>query len=611
MSDFTTISYFLDTSNLDKLKQELQHTANVIAGERSFLAIDKSIQTVELQISKSGSRRIKEADYYKRKRDPKVWVEARHGDLQLVDIFEEAKKHAEKEAKKATSNDDAKKKFISIHGNCVGVSGQAGIGKTTLTKQLVDKVLKKELFDISFLFYVSLKKVIYDERMNVLKFLLTNLESNWEHDHTSDKEILKRVEESEKVMIIFDGLDEATIELEKRCPNATLYDVATPDVILKNILNGSILRKAKKLITSRPRQMWELWHECRPHCIVNVLGINREAQRQICKNICEDDSEKVMESLLSQPELVAQCYVPIICIFTVYWLHKNMHHPDETNLFPSVTNIILKVLETFDEHDIARSEFELEKLSKLAWEGLSHRKYEFSENEIHKFNLKKESLNTVLTTDTKKNTKICILHVEKITYFSHLILQEFFSAICLILFLPFEEFKQALSPNNKRFNKQTITTNENLDVVRNFIFGLCNAATFRRLINLQPKLSLDNSNVDKKKLHLEKFVSKLVKDRRSFKFHKYLKICSMLYEMQDQKVTKNIVELFPEELEIYNKENIFPHDVSCLFYVLQERHNLLDLILYEPTFVGNSFERFLKKFKGMPECIKVSTVDSA
>ena len=593
MSDFT-VCFFLDSSNLEKLKQKLQHTAKVITGKKNFSAVDKSIQTVELQILKSGSRRVNEADYFKRKRDPKLWIAARHPLLQLVDLFKEAKDLAKKEAKKATSNDDAKKKFVSIHGNCVGVSGQAGIGKTTLTKQLVDKVLKKELLDTDFLFYVSLKKVNYDEKMNVLKFLLTNLESNWEHGHTSDIEILKRVEESEKVMIIFDGLDEATIELEKRCPNATSYDVATPDVILKNILNGNILRKAKKLITSRPRQMWELWHECRPHCIVNVLGINREAQRQICKNICEDDSENVMESLLSQPELVAQCHVPIICIFTVYWLHKNMHHPDETGLFPSVTNIILNVLETFVTQNIAKSEFELEKLSKLAWEGLSSRKYEFSENEIHKFNLKKKSLNTVLTT----NTKICLLYVEKITYFSHLILQEFFSAICLILFLPFNEFKKALSANNKRF--------ENLDVVRNFIFGLCNAATFRRLINLQSHLSLDNSNVDKKKLHLEQFVSKLAKDRRSFKFHKCLKICSMLYEMQDQKVTKNIVELFPEELEIDNKDNIFPHDVSCLFYVLQERRNLLQFIFYKPTFVGNSLERFLEKFAGMPECIKVS-----
>ena len=230
----------------------------------------------------------------------------------------------------------------------MGVSSQAGIRKTTLTKQLVKKVLNKELLDINFLFHVSLKKVNYEEKLNVLQFLLTNLDSSWEHNPASDKLLSKQLEESEKVMLIFDGLDEATIKLEQQCPNAKLYDATTPEVILKNILNGNILRKAKKLITSRPRQMWELHGQYRPHCIVDVLGINLDGQRQICKDICEDDSEKVLNELLNHPKLSAQCFVPIICIFTIYWLHQKHLQPDQTPLFPSVTNILLNVLETFN-----------------------------------------------------------------------------------------------------------------------------------------------------------------------------------------------------------------------------------------------------------------------
>ena len=594
---FCSIYYVLDSSKLDQLKKELLETANAISGEKSHLAVNKDVQTVELQISKSGSKKIEESDYYKRKRDPDLWNNEQQGDIKLLDLFKQAKKLAKEQAEQKTRNVVAKKKYIITHGNLVGISGQAGIGKTTLTKQLVEKVLKKEMLDIDFLFYVSLKKVDYEEKMSVLQFLLTNLYSCWEHDRASDKEILKRLEESEKVMIIFDGLDEATIELGKQCPNANIYVEKTPEILLKNILNGNILRKAKKLITSRPRQMLELQEQYRPHCIVDVLGINLEAQRQISKDICGDDSEKVLEELLNHPELLALCYVPIMCIFTVYWLHQKQLHPDKTITFPSVTNIILNMLETFAEHGIAKcEEFELEKLSKLAWEGLRHKKYEFSENEIKESKLKKESLNTLLTTGAKAKTQLRLLNVEKITCFSHLILQEFISAAYLILFLSLSEFEKVMSHTNEQLG--------NLDVVKNFMFGMCNTTTYKHLMALESSLCPEISNFNKKKSFLEQFVCKYAGDSTFNKFSKCLEVCTMLYEMHDRELTKKVVERFPEKWEISG--NIFPHDVGSLFYALRERQKLLELEIDEPKFVGDSFGRFMSKMAVMPECIKVS-----
>ena len=594
---FCSIYYVLDSSKLDQLKKELLETANAISGEKSHLAVNKDVQTVELQISKSGSKKIEESDYYKRKRDPDLWNNEQQGDIKLLDLFKQAKKLAKEQAEQKTRNVVAKKKYIITHGNLVGISGQAGIGKTTLTKQLLEKVLKKEMLDIDFLFYVSLKKVDYEEKMSVLQFLLTNLDSCWEHDRASDKKILKRLEESEKVMIIFDGLDEATIELGKQCPNANIYVEKTPEILLKNILNGNILRKAKKLITSRPRQMLELQEQYRPHCIVDVLGINLEAQRQISKDICGDDSEKVLEELRNHPELLALCYVPIMCIFTVYWLHQKQLHPDKTITFPSVTNIILNMLETFAEHGIAKcEEFELEKLSKLAWEGLRHKKYEFTENEIKESKLKKESLNTLLTTGAKAKTQLRLLNVEKITYFSHLILQEFFSAAYLILFLSLSEFEKVMSHTNKQLG--------NLDVVKNFMFGMCNTTTYKHLIALESSLCPDISNFNKKKSFLEQFVCKYAGDSTFNKFSKCLEVCTMLYEMHDRELTKKVVERFPEKWKV--SDNIFPHDVGSLFYALRERQKLLELEIDEPKFVGDSFGRFMSKMAVMPECIKVS-----
>ena len=543
---------------------------------------------------------MEESDYYKRKRDPELWNNKRQGDIKLEDLFKQAEELAKEQAKKETRNADAEKKYIITHGNWVGISGQAGIGKTTLTKQLLEKVLKKEMLDIDFLFYVSLNQVEYGEKMSVLQFLLTNLMSRWEHDSDLDKEILKRLEESDNVMIIFDGLDEATIELGKQCSNANIYFERKPEILLKNILNGNILPKAKKLITSRPRQMLELHEQYRPHCIVDVLGINLKAQRQISEDICGDDSEKVLEELINHPELWALCYVPIMCIFTVYWLHQKQLNPNETITFPSITNIILNMLETFSKHGIAKSEeFELHKLSKLAWEGLRHKKYEFSENEIKESKLKKESLNTLLTTGAKAKTQLRLLNVDKITYFSHLILQEFFSAAYLILFLSLSEFEKVMSHKNEQL--------ENLDVVKNFMFGMCNTTTHKRLMALESSLCPDISNSNnKKKSVLEQFVCKYAGDCTFNDFSKCLEACTMLYEMHDQELTKKVVERFPEKCKVSPNNNIFPHDVGSLFYALQERQKLLKLWINDPTFVGDSLKRFMSKMAVMPECIKVS-----
>ena len=203
-------------------------------------------------------------------------------------------------------------------------------------------------------------------------------------------------------------------------------------------------------------------------------------------------------------------------------------------------------------------------------------------------------MNTVLIT----NTQIRLLNVSKITYFSHLILQEFFSAVYLILFLPLSDFKDVLSDNDEQFG--------NLDVVKNFLFGLCNASTYERLTDLQSTLFPDQSDFEKKKLFLEQFACKITEDLSSNKLSKYLEICSLLYEMQDQELTKKVVDCFPDELEV-DRDNIFPHDVDSLFYLLQERQKLREMEIFNPNFVGDSRKRFMSKMAAMPECIQVST----
>ena len=541
-----------------------------------------------------------------------MWSKTRRGDIALEDIFKEANKVAKKNADLYTNNEDARTRYITVRGNCVAVSGQAGLGKTTFTKQLVEKVLKETLFEVEFLFYVSLRKVKFDKEINVLQFLLTNLHSSWEHDFALDKVILKELAERDKVMIIIDGLDEAVINFEDSCPTASINDATTPEIILKNLLDGHILPKAQKLITSRPRQLLELCENYRPDFIVDILGLNSDAQKQICQDICGSDCDKVYLYLNKHPELSAQCFVPIICIFTIYSLHQQLLNPNNSISFASVTNIILFVLENFARLRVLRSgTFELDKLSELAWNGLRHKKYEFSEEDLHQLKLRKDSLNTVLITGTNDSTKLRITHCGKITYFSHLILQDFFSASYLILFASFREFKETLSLKNDQTN---------LEVVKRFLFGLCNPDTYKRLLALHKSSDTNRaiSDIKQKQKSLKNYFLEVIKEPflkkmfsklhlstiPSINFSNYQTVCLWIYESQRKELTEEVAKFASKHLLISG--NIFPHEVASLCHVFRARRQPLVLEFKKPKFFGDSCERFLKEISTMQNQITVS-----
>ena len=594
----------------------MNETARIISGEKKTLPINKNIQRVELQISKSVSNAQEESHFQNLNRNPKMWSKTRLGNVILEELFVEANRAASKDADLFTNNKDARKRYINVHGNCVAVSAQAGLGKTTLTKQLLEKVLEEKILEVDYVFYVSLKKVKFNRDIGVLQFLLTNLYSSWEHDISLDKAVLKALAASDKVMIIMDGLDEADVNYKDSCPTVTMDDVTTAETILKNLLDGHILPKAKKLITSRPRQLLELRENYRPDFTVDILGLNSDAQKQICQDICGSNSEKVYEYLSKHPELSAQCFVPIICIFTIYSLHQQQLNPNNSIAFASVTNIMLYVLENFVRLRVWRSEtFELDKLAKLAWEGLRQKKYEFSEHDLQQLNLKKGSLDTVLTTGTNENTKLRLTLYGKVTYFSHLILQEFFSAAYLVLFASLQEFNEMLFS----VNNQT-----NFEVVKKFLFGLCNPDTYKRLLTLNNSLNTNKivSDLKEKNLSLTTFFSNVMNgpffkailyklhlsSAYTIDFASYQIVCLWIYESQQKELTEEAAKLTPMNLLVSG--NVFPHEVSSLCYVLRARLQPLTLKFEEPKFIGDSCERLLKEISDMQDHITVSIATS-
>ena len=240
------------------------------------------------------------------------------GDILPENFSTESRKMAENSSdyKKALTK-ATKEKYLNKHGNVVGVMGQAGVGKSTLSMILLKRVLEENLYNADYIFYVKLRDFIDNKKMNLLHFLFNNITSVLMKEINSPENFLQHLFDSDSVVMILDGFDEieitelssySEIEFNMHAEESLLY-------FTLGLLKGEILPKGKKIITSRPRQLLNLPPELKPIFLVSILGIDIQGQKEICGNICSSDyKEKVWNHVQNQPELISYCYVPVTAI---------------------------------------------------------------------------------------------------------------------------------------------------------------------------------------------------------------------------------------------------------------------------------------------------------
>lgn len=194
---------------------------------------------------------------------------------------------------------EAKDQCLDEKGNIVGVLGEAGVGKTTLIKELLRRVVSHErLNKAEFIFHVKLRTFFDKTKINLFQFLMGNTACdsfNWMMDSKISIEVLKLLSQNESVCILLDGFDEANIDLnhfEKQLSDNSfeIFGVKIPEYFVLGILSGKILPKAKQFITSRPGQMLDLSDKYKPKFMVKLNGINQEGIEQFCHDICGEES---------------------------------------------------------------------------------------------------------------------------------------------------------------------------------------------------------------------------------------------------------------------------------------------------------------------------------
>uniref|UniRef100_A0A8D0E7N2 NACHT domain-containing protein n=1 Tax=Salvator merianae TaxID=96440 RepID=A0A8D0E7N2_SALMN len=331
----------------------------------------------------------------------------------------------------------------------VMVSGVAGVGKSTLVQKFVfDWAMGKHCQKFAFIFFFKfrdLNSVGSTSLKNLIECQYPNLRGKLE----------AILQVPEKLLFIFDGLDESRSDLElsrNRPLNlcAQPRDVKPVNVIITSLLKQTLLKGCSVLLTSRPSQLVHLKAGIF-HRVVTIVGFLSQEREQYFRNFFCDDAvaENALAHVREGQVLYTLCYNPSYCWITCTALQPYFAFGSgQTSRLPrTVTQLFVSyVIHMLTNHTrfLPAKEDLRTMLINLGWmadHGLANNILVFSEEHLERYRLNGSlPLSSFLIENIQSGTS-----ASKITYsFVHLTLQEFFAALVYYLDYSKEKFDKRI-----------------------------------------------------------------------------------------------------------------------------------------------------------------------
>ena len=275
------------------------------------------------------------------------------------------------------------------------IDGAPGVGKTTLSRNVIKKWAKDEWLQK---YYIV---VLLHLRERNIKGAM-EIDQLFFHDSAVVKNAMMRfVKETSGrgMLIIFDGFDELSLA-ERQCSN---------DSLCLKLLKGEVLSECAVVITSRPyasRPVQELQSVNRH---IEVLGFTKDRIHMCIKQRIKDEAkaEELCAELEDRLDIASICQIPLNCSIVLYvYEMENYRLPDTlTELYELfILHSLRRYTTRTQSANVAERLHDLRKLpnpiqdhfgilSKLAYSSLKEDKLVFEREELE------QTLSLVFNTD--------------------------------------------------------------------------------------------------------------------------------------------------------------------------------------------------------------------
>ena len=398
-----------------------------------------------------------------------------------------------------------REEIVDAENKKILIVGRPGIGKTLfLTKWIRDwesgKAFNGELhFD--FAFFLKFRKFNSDEK----PLSLRDLFSRSEYPLTLSDEVWNQVVRNpERVLILFDGLDEFLHRSKIANERSACRNGEQPmllSALLYNLVEGNLLPGASVLTSTRPSAVEEVT-DLPFDKTIEILGFASEQVEEYVENFAKDAAEdvqdagkKIWEHIKTNMNIFSLCYIPVNCLIICSCLLQVLKFQSEKGLtgvgLPTkLTDIYQRCVKLFffrhDEHrgeDLRREDInsehlppeveeKIKPLAKLAFDGLTQKRLIFGQKEVP------EDLVNCALFHRLPDSQHGAFKYEAQYCFIHLTMQEFLAAKHITETMKGEELRTFVADHIK---------NGEWQLVLQFVAGLLGEQSIDIFTDLLPK----------------------------------------------------------------------------------------------------------------------------
>ncbi|XP_046691447.1 NACHT, LRR and PYD domains-containing protein 12-like isoform X2 [Silurus meridionalis] len=327
--------------------------------------------------------------------------------------------------------------------------GVAGIGKTvSVQKFILDWAEGKTNQDVLLIFPLPFRELnlMKNQKRSLVELLHFFLKEQKETN----------ISRLDKVLFIFDGLDECRFSLDFR-NTVRLCDVTEPasvDVLLINLIKGNLLPSALIWITSRPAAADQIPPECVDR-VTEVRGFNDPQKEEYFRKRISDQSlsSRIITHLKSLRSLYIMCHIPVFCWISATVLERMLGEAESGEIPKTLTQMYTHFLiiqtnfirKKYTKSQEADKEMLL-KLGKLAFQQLMKGNLIFYEEDLMECGIDVKEASVYSGVCTQIFREEFGLHQSKVYCFVHLSIQEHLAA--LYVHLTFINEKKNVLKNN-------------------------------------------------------------------------------------------------------------------------------------------------------------------